>query len=133
MTECDACMTALLRYLQSERKFAVYMPEPPTCTARGARVSVEMFGAAELVKALDTGTLRLAGGLVGVQPHLMTRGLNLLALTFEQAQVPEEIQRELAVYLELVKSVTITGMLKGGGELQSNGEIVLRNQAAAAE
>jgi hypothetical protein len=132
MTDCDACMAALLRYLQAEGKFAVYMPEPPTCTTKTARVSVEMFGAPELVLALDTSTLRLAGGLVGVKPNLRTRETNLLALTFEQAHVPEEVQQELAIYLELVKPVTITGMLRGGGALESKGEIVLRNQAAAA-
>jgi hypothetical protein len=55
-----------------------------------------------------------------------------LALTFEQAQVPEQIQRELAVYLELVKPVTITGMLRGGGAFTGKGEIILRNQGAKA-
>jgi hypothetical protein len=132
MTDCDTCMTALLRYLQAQRKFAVYMPEPSTCTAKAARVSVELFGASELVLALDTSTLQLAGGVVGVKPRLTNRESNLLALTFEQAHVPKEIQQELAIYLELVKPVTITGMLRGGSTLESNGEIVLRNQAAAA-
>jgi hypothetical protein len=131
MRDCYECMQALVRYLQAERKFAVYLPEP-TCTAKPMSVPVEMFGAPELIVLLDEATLRLEGGLLGFKPHVRTCESTLLALTFEQAQVPEQIQRELAVYLELVKPVTITGMLRGGGAFTGKGEIILRNQGAKA-